>query len=139
MGKVINVQMDEDFYNEIMQGGGSSSGEVSTIEYLDVSGLNMVDAMSKYCILGFYAISVKMTINGHLVYMPPSMLVYMLESGDIDSVHSVALDFNLPTNAIRSNLVTTKEYILSATGGLTQEELDAIPRITKEQFYNLEA
>lgn len=28
MGKVINVQMDEDFYNEIIQGGGSS-GESS--------------------------------------------------------------------------------------------------------------
>ena len=26
MGNVINVQMDEDFYNEIIQGGGSGSG-----------------------------------------------------------------------------------------------------------------
>lgn len=29
MGKVINVQMDEDFYNEIIQGGGSGSGSGS--------------------------------------------------------------------------------------------------------------
>ena len=38
MGKVINVQMDEDFYNEIIQGGGSGSGsgEASNIEYLDL-------------------------------------------------------------------------------------------------------
>ena len=35
MGNVINVQMDEDFYNEIIQGGGSGSGsgEAFTIEY----------------------------------------------------------------------------------------------------------
>ena len=35
MGKVINVQMDEDFYNEIIQGGGSGngSGESNAIYY----------------------------------------------------------------------------------------------------------
>lgn len=33
MGKVINVQMDEDFYNEIIQGGGSGSGSSDNVKY----------------------------------------------------------------------------------------------------------
>ena len=33
MKNVINVQMDEDFYNEIIQGGGSGSSEDKVIYY----------------------------------------------------------------------------------------------------------
>lgn len=44
MGNVINVQMDEDFYNEIIQGGGSGSGSSGeSFEYYRIDWNNKFD------------------------------------------------------------------------------------------------
>ena len=136
MGKVINVQMDEDFYNEIIQGGGSGSSSASNIEYLDVSGFDITDKNSKYAFLVVYSNSIKAKTNGYVAFCPSGMYDSMAGMSNID-ILAVAIDFNLPTNAFGETLKTTKEYMLSFPGdfGFTEEELDAIPRLTKEEFY----
>ena len=48
---------------------------------------------------------------------------------------AVCIDFNLVIKYPDWE-VTNKEFLLE--NGFTQEELDAIPRITKEEFYNLD-
>ena len=127
MGKVINVQMDEDFYNEIIQGGGSGSGEASTIEYLDVSGLEQASTLAKI------AISVKWSnSDGGYIISP-----WGLFSGDDVIFKAIAIDLSIPIYnsdfPTDVNFITLGEFMTNM--GM---RLDAIPRITKEEFYSLE-
>lgn len=134
----------QDFATEITNlssgGSGESSGDDSNIEYLDVSGLDVTNKDSKYSFFGMYSNSIKAKAMGYIAFCPSGMYHSMVEMSKID-ILAVAIDFNLPTNSFGETLKTTKEYILSFPGdfGFTEEELDAIPRITKEEFYNLEA
>ena len=129
MGKVINVQMDEDFYNEIIQGGGSGSGsgEASTVEYLDVSGL---DKMTKSALLefSFYA---KINTNGTIVVAFGTMT-------DVRSVPDNIIALGVDTNAsmIAANTTYTVIEYFKLIGLL--DVYNSVPRITKEQFYSLE-
>lgn len=136
MCKVINVQMDEDFYNEIIQGGGSGSGEASTIEYLDVSEIERTDTLKTLLVAS--AILVKITFQGNIIYMPP----ILYEVGAIASIEELtsvakylAVDFNLLTYSPGLGKVNLNNCLVAF--GITQEQLDAIPRITKEEFYSL--
>ena len=128
MGKVINVQMDEDFYNEIIQGGSSSGGESSSIEYLDVSGL---DRMTKSALLefSFYA---KINTNGTIAVAFGTMT-------DIRSVPDNIISLGVDTNAsmIAANTTYTVIEYFKLIGLL--DVYNSIPRITKEEFYNLDA
>lgn len=61
---------------------------------------------------------------------------YNGDSEDILRVKAVCIDFNLKTHCFNDGITKTiKEVILMET---PEAELDAIPRITKEQFYSLE-
>ena len=120
-------------------GSGESGGDDSSIEYLDVNGFDITDKNSKYAFLVMYSNSIKAKTMGYVAFCPSGMYDSMAGMSNID-ILAVAIDFNLPTNAFGETLKTTKEYILSFPGdfGFTEEELDAIPRLTKEQFYSLE-
>ena len=131
MGKVINIQMDEDFYNEIIQGGGSGSGEASTIEYLDVSGMSyekMDLIFNSYLVRFIYDNKVQVVGGASLITI-----------GDIESalmgVVAVAIDFNSLIIKGGDEIDTVLEDLIHS---FTQEQLDSIPRLTKEQFYSLE-
>ena len=137
MGKVINVQIDEDFYNETIQGGGSSGGgEASNIEYLDVSGLNEEGRAN----LAYFASKVKLiyshnALGGEIKAIGrPLAIIGTLGIGFGPLNGSIAIEIN------RNDIISIKGAI-NVNGNLFEsmgEELDAIPRITKEQFYSLE-
>lgn len=149
MGKVINVQMDEDFYNEIIQGGGSGSGsgsggsgesggEASSIEYLDLANADS-SITTDYWTLSFTALSLYSKVNdGGNVYTTPSGTV-VCENPSFGVpwyyVTAVAIDFN--STAYFEGQIATVKDILSVFG-YTDDKLNLIPRLTKEQFYNLE-
>lgn len=124
--------------NSDISNDGSGSGEASNIEYLDVSGLDILNTEGKDFSIGAYAFSVKMTISDKLTAFIPSSVFqsYSTFPGTV-VVHAVAIDFSFPTSIFGGKILTIKETLISL--GLTQEQLDAIPRITKEEFYNLEA
>lgn len=114
------------------------SNEVSTIEYLDVSGLDILNTEGKDFSIGAYAFSVKMTISNKLTaFIPSSAFQSYSTFPETVVVHAVAIDFSFPTSIFGGEILTIKETLISL--GLTQEQLDAIPRITKEQFYSLES
>ena len=145
MGKVINVQMDEDFYNEIIQGGGSGSGEASTVEYLDLrnySGTAFGVAVNAKSLLFKFNSNLfngdsesapvyKIYVVGDVLEAGNAYIQALLMGSDF-----VGIDFNLKTNG-RGELKTTAQQIIEDQG-ITQEQLDSIPRITKEQFYSLD-
>ena len=102
-------------------GGGSSS-----IEYLDISGLSQASMFAKI------AISVKWSdTDGGYTISP-----WGLFSGDDATFKAIAIDLSIPiyNNDIPTevNLITLGEF--TTKFGLP---LDAITRITKEQFYSL--
>lgn len=118
-------------------GSGSGSGEASTFEYLDISNLgstNKVNLVVKCNII-------KIKKYGDIVCTAPAMLLTPMSSvGETldcfaDDTIAVCIDFNLVVKYPDGEF-TNKELLLE--NGFTQEELDAIPRITKEEFYNLD-
>lgn len=132
--------------NEVLNKiGKSSSGEASTIEYLDLRSYKgtslrvMVNAMS--LLFKFNANLFKGDNESVPVYQ-----IYVvgdvLESGFtymqavLMGSDFVGIDFNLKTNG-RGELKTTAQKIIEDQD-VTQEQLNAIPRITKEEFYSLE-
>ena len=106
-------------------GSGNGSGEISTVEYLDVSGINQEPYFTMLLITSFVS---KNKENGVVAISPSAAMVGYNNS----LIISLAIDFSFKT----SN-GTVLELLLNM--GITQEQLDAIPRLTKEQFYNLEA
>ena len=118
LGKVtVNVEV-------VSSGDGSGSGEASNIEYLDVSGVNQEIYFASLLIMSFVS---KNKENGVVGITPSAAMVGYNNS----LIISLAIDFSFKT----SN-GTILELLLNI--GITQEQLDAIPRITKEQFYSLE-
>lgn len=140
MGKVINVQMDEDFYNEIIQGGGSGSGEASSIEYLDLANADPSLWDGEYWAIQFINVSLYSkgrNSEGNLYVIPTGLVITnQSETGlSWSQVSCVAIDFN-ETICLGSVTTTVKDMFHST--GYTDDKLALIPRLTKEEFYSLE-
>lgn len=122
------------------EGGGSGSGSSDGIEYtyLDLRDYNLGENDNIYLL--------NLLLNGSLLYLPqtdnnpPGVFPYGLISfydADVTNALGVAIDESMTITMPGSEtLITVKEMIISA---ITEEKYNAIPRITKEQFYNLEA
>jgi hypothetical protein len=112
------------------EGGGSTppSGGESNIEYLDVSGLGVEEKTS---LAGFAGLLCKVAPDG-LIATPIAALV----SGDqvnptkISGMSAIMVDLSLEIYVFGQKM-TIQEFV-------GNELLDSIPRLTKEQFYNLE-
>ena len=122
----------------ISAGGGESGG--STIEYLDVSGMQE----SLLTIIARFAPLCKINKDGEMAVGAPYYGL-MLFTGELSTriTHVKAIGIDLSqrfdikkgTNAMNVTLI---DY-LTMMGIATQADIDAIPRITKEQFYDLNA
>lgn len=133
---LINPQ---DFAEEIstISGGGGDSN----IEYLDVSGLEDL-------VLGQIPLRAILTSAGYRCkYNHPNGtginvdLVSQVTSWaeDIFTFEFLAVEIDFKANYTTSAMghLSIEEY-LSGMIGVTQGQLDSIPRITKEQFYSLD-
>lgn len=121
------------------ESSGGGAGTESTMEYLDVSGVDFVNGGTKegnLLMLSFMA-KCNHTILGDNAIVPIGQL-YVAGTSKTTSVHALAFDFSAKfiVNTGTTN-VSLKEALIQT--GWTEEELAAIPRITKEQFYSLEA
>ena len=124
----------------IEQSGGSGNGSSNDIEYtyLDLRDYNLGENNNLYLL--------NLLMNSSLVCLPqtdnnPSgVFTYGMVSfygTDIINALGVAIDESMNITMPGSEtLITGKELIISA---ITEEKYNAIPRLTKEQFYNLEA
>jgi hypothetical protein len=104
----------------------SGGGTENSIEYLDVSSLK--DNIKEHLIL--CSRSVK-SISKMRFFAAP----FLLEGGKADDVLSIEIDMAAIYLAMSYYTATVKEWLLDK---FTQQELEAIPRLTKEQFYSFE-
>lgn len=119
------------------------SNEVSTVEYLDLRGYDVMNDDSKWSIFRLYSILCNVTMNNTYSACIPTGTLFQVTSAPNSDFNVLAciIDFNIKTNVFLGELQTINEYFTKGLGDMsfTQEELDAIPRITKEQFYSLES
>ena len=127
-----------DFAEEIKGisvGGGESA---STIEYLDVSGLDkdLARTLAAFSIMMRFQHELQ---NGtRLLYAANTSLAIM--GGDLSDIdiYSIAIDWDMVIivpSGIGKPIVTMREYITYMD---MMEVYNSLPRITKEQFYAIE-
>lgn len=122
------------FPNGVNLDGDTSSGE-STIEYLDVSGGDFATNPSSKSGLMLASSAFRVKGEGYLNILPSLFLMMHQEDISIENIKAFKIDMNemyLETNAEPK---TIKEELEKSYG---KEYLASIPRITKEEFYNLE-
>lgn len=123
--------------DNLQVGGGTSE---SNIEYLDVSGLG---DESYFPALQQVSVYVKGKIsNGQMEGLEVTgvtMGMLAMMTADIRDAKAVCIDFASIISQKMGDEVhsMTVENVLVSSGNVTKEQLDAIPRITKEQFYDL--
>lgn len=142
--ELINPQ---DFSNEIINiqssTGGSSSGgsEASTVEYLQFESTLDAGVFMEQAGIAVIDAVVSVTSQGISITQaaPINVMLLMKEQADEFSMTKLSADWNryIVIKTPDGNIFKGKaiDYILSS--GITQEQLDAIPRITKEEFYNI--
>ena len=117
----------QDFVERIdnLQVGGASE---SNIEYLDVSAFP--DEAAKF--LSTYSILCRVSANSGESVLTAAIT---MQNPTAYLIKYIAIDLSLEMLEGRTK-VSIKDALIAQ--GLTQADLDSIPRITKEQFYTLE-
>ena len=128
----------QDFATEIANLSGGNTEETSNIEYLDISGVS--DSRLKVALV-YNCIYLKGFIESYDAYVTGTPYIqYNNLNGDIDDVSQIAIA--LKDEMIMSMGGTIQsgplEQNVKQNANVPKEQLDAIPRITKEEFYSLE-
>ena len=128
--ELINPQDFAERIEALQIGSGESA---STIEYLDMTN---VSAMILYHIAMFSLENKVTTLDGE-VYIAPTFTIQSILGGTLDKLIAVSIDLNMPISiSMGGDAYTgTISGMLSICG---INDLSAIPRLTKEQFYSLE-
>lgn len=114
----------------VPQSGGSGGGG-STMEYLDMRGRDMSETINAQ--LSRFALLRRVLMNGIATLTAPAASIPTDVSDLI--IQAIGVDFSV---IIESNGATRSLKDMLTMGGITEAELAAIPRITKEEFYSLE-
>ena len=126
----------------ISVGGGESGG--STIEYLDVSGLDY-GSKNQLLLSSLIARTSQYEVFGQVQEPTVNLLgtVFMIIIADTASfsaysnaVTAIGIDFTMQTKSSSSGIMTVLDELKVMP---VYEQLDSIPRITKEEFYDLNA
>lgn len=134
----------QDFATEIANlssgdDSGSGSGEASTVEYLDVSGYGVQSREKSAFICG--AMYSRMNFDGKILIAPAIQGYVSAAGGDVmklvGAIEAVSVNLKMKgVFATGHELQTLEEFLTSDPFNI---DLTSVPRITKEQFYNLEA
>lgn len=119
----------------VPQSGGSGGGN---IEYLDIRQYTADIINNQYIatVLGG-AVSIKIIYNGMQFVGPVYFMLSVLN--DIQAVVTNTIQVAIDWSAKTVIAGETKTVLDMALLKATQEQLNAIPRLTKEEFYNLES
>ena len=114
---------------EVSGVGGSGEGGGSNVEYLDLSG-NPAE-IAEQIFLMFSILAKYSTQYGTVIATP-----FLTTNLNIErQFKAVMIDFTIQI-AEMGHIGSIKEAVFAQ--GLTQADIDANPRLTKEQFYSLE-
>ena len=142
MGNVINVQMDEDFYNEIIQGGGYGSGSESSISswrYFDISN-STSDSSLMSMLISNYSHTVKVRESDGYYFMQSGYFFSSYGTSNIkDYVIAIAVDTMAYTRMDAESGVTTIDEYFKLQGRTIDEIFSeyGFSEISKEQFISL--
>lgn len=112
--------------DNLQVGGGTNE---SSIEYLDVSGFPSEPVM----FLSTYSILCRVLGNAREGVLTTAI---MMQNPTVYSIKYIAIDFSLELLEGKTK-ASIKDALIAQ--GMTQADIDAIPRLTKEQFYDLNA
>lgn len=142
MGKVINVQMDEDFYNEIIQGGGSGTGGgngvnmeyyVATKPISDITEIKQILYFSSYSAMLF---NVGGKPEESLRIYPSALNYHMTESFPQCLVWRIA-GTNLPIkDETKGTWIDTGSFASNYEAYFGKPLSDSFRSITKEEFFD---
>ena len=123
--------------NEIHESAliGSSSSNEEAFEYLDVRSLD--DVTKLILVSGALAFNGSMTMGDNVVKMvsPFGSFGIMGTTIDLSELKFIAIDFGF--KIVSTDRIQSIKDIFIEQYNYTEEELAAIPRITKEEFYDL--
>lgn len=115
------------------ESSGGGAGTESTMEYLDVSGLDK--SSYNFGMLARAAYLIRVVANNTIAVGTYGVTTIVNPDTVIANITSIAIDFKTPI--ISQGQLVDNELLVSSL--YSSEELAAIPRITEEQFYSLEA
>ena len=142
MGKVINVQMDEDFYNEIIQGGGSGNGSGEGVSsWVFYKFPDTVPNEMKLSVLSMLSHVFSYTSETGKYVCSASGAITLI-STSTNTINSIGVDCKASVRLNTGEVLTMDEYAFHATGATDIKDAlnkAGLTEITKEQFYNLEA
>lgn len=122
---LINVQMSEEFYNEKFLKMGA--GTESTMEYLDVSELSEQNITQ----IRTFAFMAKADVTDFIIVAPAMYIRFQESASNFNRYLAFGLD--LKAEVVQGDIRMTINDLLKDSGF----DIDSIPRITKEQFYDL--
>lgn len=111
----------------------------STIEYLDMTNVASSETWMVTLLMVSLFVKQQMTLGGVTINAVFPTLLSQSFKGDLLGVNQFAVDFKAPIVMGRDGMedtTTVADFLIQ--NGATQEKLDALPRITKEQFYSLD-
>lgn len=135
--------------NVPQSGGSGSGGGNSSIEYLDVSSPSPI----REAVIGFANLmktedtNINYPGSSSILNIPTGItpignlfqsitgLGYEGYTAVLNSIKAVSIDFSTPIIMGENNPIITIKQVFSEA----EEMLDAIPRLTEEEFYNLES
>ena len=122
----------QDALLDIVEQGGSGGSGGSSLEYLDVSG---VDSQTRAVLLSL-AIEIKFSFSGGNIVGP--ILLAMDGIAPLNTLHERVTQMKIDKNSqfnVAGQSGTFMDFLNMM--GVSNEQLAAIPRITKEEFYTL--
>lgn len=126
------------FPNGVNLDGGSGES-ASNVEYFDFSG-GLNERWATYLIMSCIEVKGEPTLNGQSVKVIAPANVYLTLAGELLSIRQASIGFSMPiiiSAGGQTQTATVADFLIQQ--GATQEKLDALPRITKEEFYDLNA
>ena len=116
--------------NLTVKGGGGSS-----IEYLDLRGY---DPINDRAIAGVIGVSLLWNaLNNGVSLIGPVAMITSVIQGNLEKLLACAVDFSVSLSIGPSGILTAKDFLLQS--GVSEEAIASIPRLTTEEFYNLNA
>ena len=128
--ELINPQDFAERIEALQSGSGGESGGLM-IEYLDVSAYSNIEGIEQLFLMFSILAKYDTTGYGAVIASP-----FITKNINIEKqFKAVMIDFTMQMVDM-GRIGTIKESLIAQ--GFTQEDIDSIPRLTKEQFYSLE-
>jgi hypothetical protein len=123
---IVNVQMTEEFYNKVMN-GGNAGGADSSSKYF-VQYFKIPKGWNRATYARMFGVILKAEADGNLSIYPSNMVNNSIDS----SIVAYGIMPNLPVSAPNTSAKNLKEYV-----DIMQPMLFTQTEITEEEFYTL--